>query len=261
MNSRFSGFGFRFSGVRHARASSWGDSGQVSAYREPRTPNPEPRKPTFSPDFERIGRLIWRELPVMMLINLLVTLAAGLIAVTVVSLAIVAPLLAAVLLGPVWIGAIAVAERMLAGDAVGMRDLLAAIRRHARTGIGLAAVPAIVATLLAGSIGILAAHEEQRWLLAPIAVDATVLCVLLLGCVTAFPLAVIGEARGMTRWIAALALAGHQLVAVLGVAALLVLLAFSVQLIGPWLVMLAAGPLALLCVAVTRVGLETAGRP
>jgi len=212
-------------------------------------------------DIELIGRLIRSELPVMMVINLLVTLAVALIAMTVVSMAVVAPTVAALLLGPVWIGAIAVSERMLAGEAVGMRDVLLAIWRHARTGIGLAAVPAIVATLLAGSIGILAAHEEQRWLLAPIAADATVLSVLLLGCITAFPLAVMREARGMTRWIAALTLAGRQLVTVMGIAAVLVLLALSVQLIGPWLAMVAAGPLALLCAAVTRVGLAQAGRP
>jgi hypothetical protein len=221
-------------------------------------PKTKDQRPANSLDLVRLGRLIWTELPVMMVINLLVTLAAAVIAMTVVSMAVVAPLLAALLLGPVWIGAVAVSERMLTGDAVGMRDLVTAIRRHARTGIGLAAVPAIVAMLLAGSISILAAHEEQRWLLAPIAVDATLLSVLLLGCITAFPLAVMSEARGMARWIVALALAGRQLVAVMGIAALLVLLALSVQLIGPWLAMLAAGPLALLCAAVTRDALEQA---
>lgn len=197
-------------------------------------------------------KLIWSELPLMMVISLLVTLASAVIAVLVVTVAVAAPLVSAVLIGPLWLGAVAICAHMLAGDAVGIRDLGAAIRHHARTGIELAMLPAIVATLLIGSVGILTANDDQRWLLLPIAVDAIALVVLVLGCITVFPLAAMTDLRGRARWLAALALAGRNLAAILGIAALVILLALSIRSVGPILILIAGGPLALLCAATTR---------
>jgi hypothetical protein len=62
--------------------------------------------------------------------------------------------------------------------------------------------------------------------------------------------------RGRDCWVAALALAGRNLLATLGVAALIVLLALSARFLGPMLLLIAAGPLAVLCTATTHGALQ-----
>jgi hypothetical protein len=200
----------------------------------------------------QVGRLVWTELPVLMLISLLATLAATVTMGVAVAVAALAPLVAAVLLGPAWIGSTTICARLLAGDAVGARSLVSAIWRRWRTGMGLSMPPAIVAMVLIGTASIRSGHEDQAWLLLPLGVDALILILLLLGGVMVFPLSVMTGLRGRDCWLAALALVGRNLVSTLGVAALVVLLALSVRYLGPILLLIAAGPLVLLCTAVTR---------
>ena len=50
----------------------------------------------------------------------------------------------------------------------------------------------------------------------------------------------------------ALGLAGQHLISTLGLAALVVLLLLSIQVVGPLLALVAAAPLALLCTALVR---------
>lgn len=203
-------------------------------------------------DLRAIGRAAWRELPLMLTISLLVTLACGATAMVAMVVAPLAPLAAALTLGPVWMAAVALAAAILDGQAVGPRDLAAALRRWAQTGIVIALVPATLATLLIGSVGILSANPDQRWLLAPIALDATALVVSALAGFAVFPLALTTDQPSRDRWLTALALAGLDLTTTLGVAALPVLLTLSTRIVGPFPALLLPGPLALLCTVATR---------
>lgn len=203
-------------------------------------------------DLRYVGLVLWRELPLVLTLGLLATLAGGLTAIVAVAFSPLAPLAAAVTIGPIWMAMVAVAADLLDGRAVNVRQLAATLRRWAPTGIATAMVPAAVATLLLGSLGVLSAHPEQRWLLAPVALDATVLAVLALGAFGVFPLALVDRRSTRRRWITALGLAGRDLVTTLGLAALVVLLALSTQLVGPLVVALMAGPLAVLSTATTR---------
>lgn len=209
-------------------------------------------------DLAQFGHIVWAELPLLMAVNLLMTLAGTVVMGAALAVAALAPIVAAVLMAPIWIGAIAVSCRILGGEAAGVRDLASLIHRHARTGIALAMLPAVVAALLIASAGILDANRDERWLMLPIAVDALVLVVLSLGAILAFPLSFMTGLRGRDCWVAALALAGRNLVATLGIAALIVLLALSARYLGPMLMLVAAGPLAALCSAVTRGALPQA---
>ena len=211
-------------------------------------------------DLVRLGRIAWSEVPLLAVIDLLLALAGAVVAVATLSVVMLAPVVAALLLGPVWIGATASCDRLLTGDALGIRDLCSEIRRHARTGAGLALAPATVATLLLGSIGIHTRTDGQRWLLLPIAVDAAVLSVLAFGCIAVFPLAVATELRGRERWFAAIALAGQNLTASFGVAAIVILLALSARQIGPFIALMMAGPLCLLVTAIARRAVHDAAR-
>lgn len=203
-------------------------------------------------DLVCLARLAWTELPVLALVDLLVTFAAAVVAVTALAAAPLAPLTAALLLGPVWLGATAACLRMGEGEAVGFGDLLRELRDRAKTGMSLALAPAAVGTLLLGSVGLMTAGDGRRWMLAPVAVDALVLIVLAFGGLAVFPLAVLTDLRGSDRWLAAIALAGRHLVASAGLLALSVLLALSARVAGPFLVLAMAGPACLLTAATVR---------
>ncbi len=203
-------------------------------------------------DLREIGRAAWRELPLMLTISLLVTLACGATASVAMVVAPLAPLAAALTLGPVWMAAVALAAALLDGQAVGIRDLATAIGRWGATGIAISLVPATLATLLIGSVGVLSANPDQRWLLAPIALDGTALVVAALACFAVFPLAVAADQTQRDRWLAACALAGLDLRTTLGVTAVPVLMALSTRVVGPFVALLLPGPLALLCTAATR---------
>lgn len=210
------------------------------------------RRRTETLDLVRVGRLVWSELPLLATINLLVALAATVALATALTAVVLAPLVAALLFGPVVIAAVAACDRLLGGEAVGIRDLVREIRRRARTGVALALVPATVVTLLLGSLALPTTAADRRWVLVPIAIDAAVLIVLAFGCLTVFPLAVATELRGRARWFAAIGLAGQNLTASLGLVAIPILLALSVTVVGPFLALIAAAPFCLLTTAATR---------
>jgi len=207
-------------------------------------------------DLILLGRLIWSELPLMAVINLMVVLSGTLVLATAIAFAPIAPLVGAILLGPVWVGATVGCSRLLAGDASGIGDLCRDIRQHALTGIRLALVPAVVVAVLMGSLAVESASDGQDWLLLPIAVDVMVLILLLFGSITAFTLAVATELHGRERWLAALVLAGRNLTVCLGIGALVVLLLLSVTIAGPFLALIAAGPLCLMTTAATRTFID-----
>lgn len=210
------------------------------------------RDPTDELDLLALARTVRDEVPLMMAISLATTLACAATAIVALTVAPIAPFVAALTLGPVWIGAVAASIDAVDGNPTGLRGLLSAVRRHARTGIALTSVPAVVASALLGSLAISNARPDQRWLLAPIALDAILLAVVALGCVTIFPLALVSRLRGRDRWLAALALAGRDLTTTLGIVALIVLMALSTRLVGPSPALLLAGPLAMLSTLTVR---------
>lgn len=204
-------------------------------------------------DLPAVGRLVWSELPVLAVIDLLITLGVAVVAVVAVTVAALAPLVAALLIGPVWLGGTAICNRILVGDAVGPRDVFVEVGRRGATGVRIALVPGVVATLLIGSLTIRSSGGGSRsWMMLPIALDALVLIVVAFGCLTVFPLTVLTDLPGRVRWLAALALAGRHLVICAGLLATVVLLLVSIRLVGPILLLAAAGPLCLLVAASVR---------
>lgn len=214
---------------------------------------PEPAAAANALDLPAIGRLVWSELPVLAAIDLLITLGVAVVAVVAMTVAAIAPLVAAVLIGPIWLGGTAVCTRLLDGENVLLLDVPVTVGRWARRGIPIALVPGVVATLLIGSLTIRSAGEGTRsWLLLPIALDVLVLCVVAFGCLTVFPLAVLSRLSARDRWWFALVLAGRQPLISAGVLAILVLLLVSSRMVGPLLLLAAAGPFCLFVTATAR---------
>lgn len=213
---------------------------------QPRCPSPA------AVDLVAVGRLIGQELPLLATIGLLLALVGSVVAAVSLAAPLLAPVVAALGFGPVWLGATAGCDRLLGGEPVEQRDLGRLIGRHAQTGIGLALLPATVATLLLGSLAILAARPEQRWMLLPIAVDVAALAVLAGGGIAVFPLAATTRLRGRRRWAVALALAGRAPMATAGIAAIAILIALSARHVAPFFGPIMAAPLCLLATAVTR---------
>jgi hypothetical protein len=210
-------------------------------------------------DLVRIGRLIWSELPLLVGINLAMTLAGTVVAVTLVTIAPLGPIVAALLLGPIWLGSTAICLRLDNRESPGWRDLIREIIARAGTGIRLALVPAVVASMLIGSIALMTADDGRRWMLAPIAADALVLIILLFGCLTVFPLAIVGDLGGRDRWLLSISLAGRHLVVSVGIVALAVLIALSLRVVGPFLAIILAGPYCLLVSVTARQTLLAPG--
>ena len=204
------------------------------------------------PDLIQLARVVWSEAPLLAVIDVCIALGAAAVAAAAVVAVALAPFVAALLLGPVWIAAVASCERIRDGNGTGVAGFLGDIRRHGRTGAALALVPATVAALLIGSVELFSIGQARGWMLAPIALDAAVLIVLGFGSLAVFPLAVTTSLSGRDRWFAAIAWAGRHLIKSLGVAAITILLALSVRLAGPVLVFIAAAPLCLIVVSLTR---------
>lgn len=214
---------------------------------------PEPAAAADALDLPAIGRLVWSELPILAVIDLLFTLGVAVVAVVAMTVAALAPVVAAVLIGPVWLGGTAICNRTLDGDGVALRDVPVEVGRRAVTGMRIALVPGVVATLLIGSVTIQAAGGGSRtWMMLPIAVDSLVLTVVAFGCLMAFPLAVLSDLSGVGRWRTALVLAGRYPLMSAGLLAFGVLLLVSIRLVGPVVLLAAAGPFCLLVTATAR---------
>jgi hypothetical protein len=210
-------------------------------------------------DLVQLGKAIWAEMPLMMAANLLLTIVLSVSVVIGLTIPPLGPILAAVAVAPVWLGTVAICDLVLNGDGPGFVDLLRQIRLRARTAITISVAPAVVAVILVLSLGLLGEHSDQQWLWGPIAIDAVVLSVLMLGTFTIFPLALWSTLTGRARWVEALALAGKHLVATLGMAALVVLLGISIRFTGPFLALIMSAPIAMLSTATVRNHLNRDG--
>jgi hypothetical protein len=206
-----------------------------------------------------LGRLIWNKLPLLALMGFLLTIAMTIVGVLALTLVLAAPHAAAVLAGPIWLAGTSVSLRLLAGDDPGMRAYLSELRQRAPEGAALALPPAVVTTLLLGTVALANAGSARAWLLAPVAADAIVLILLAFGALAVFPLAVATGLRGRERWFAGIALAGRFPVFSIGLLAAALLLALSIRFAGPVLALAAAGPYCLLVTATLRQMMHTSG--
>ena len=115
-------------------------------------------------------------------------------------------------------------------------------------------VPAGIATVLLGTLRILADHPHERWLLLPLFVDGSVATLALLGSFSAFSLATTGGLRGTALWRASLATAGRQPMTTLGTLALLTLGGVAIGVAGPLVPALLVAPFAVYLSATTWRG-------
>jgi hypothetical protein len=217
-----------------------------------RTHAPE-RDPAEQPLALIVGRAIWENLPNLLVIDLcfalavmpalLVSAAGGLLA---------APLLLAVGVGPVWLAALAAGEAILDGEIVSARRMFGMLRVHAKRGVALALIPSAIVTILLGTLQLAGNGEQRRWMLAPLAVDALALSLVVIVGLGAGWLAARGNAlnRDLMRRGALLAGSAPQVIG--GMIAVLVLIAVSVQLIGPLMAIILAAPFALFACACFR---------
>lgn len=209
------------------------------------------------------GRTIWDNAPQLLFMSVLLLIAAlpSLYLATATSWAIAWPLLM-MCTGPVWAGIVAATARMLDGDAVGSRAVLALIRRHGLGGARIGLVPAIAGAILIGSYEIMERQPEATWLAVPLLLDLGIAIVVALALVPIFAIAASRGLSGVDLWLASAGLAFANPFPVLGTATLFGAVAWTTSMIGP-VALLALAPLAVLATAVTRDTLDGghAGEP
>jgi hypothetical protein len=190
-----------------------------------------------------VGRTVWANLPLLLVVDVLVVLAAlPAVAVALAGWPLFAPLVAGALVGPAWAAAVSVAGALLREDSVGARQLPSAFRRHGPAGLRIGLLVGAVATIAAGTLTMWDANPERTWLLVPLFVDGSVLALLAVGCLFAFPLAESGL-RGRDLWLGALRLAAGRPYVTAGLVALVALAGLAVSWL-PLLAVVLPGPFA-----------------
>jgi hypothetical protein len=203
-----------------------------------------------------IGRTIWENSPILLVIDLALAIAA----LPVVFVAgfgglIVAPLLLAVTVGPVGLAALAAANALLDGEAVSIGRFAGFVRGSVAPGSRLAMIPGGIASLLIGTLT-LAGDEHRRWMLAPVIVDGLVLSGLLISGIGAAWLAAQGAAVDRNLLRRGALIAGSAPQAIGAVVAAAVLIAISVQVIGPLIAIVLAAPFSVFVSATMRWTVE-----
>jgi hypothetical protein len=177
-----------------------------------------------------VGMTVWSNLPLLLVMDVALFVGAvPAVALFVGGGSLLAPLVGAITLGPLWAGVVAVADRMVRGEAVSLRIFVGNVRRHARSGIAVSLVPAVVVTAILGTLAILATRTEQLWLFVPLLVDSSVLILVLLAGLAVFSLGTTGGLRGWTLWRASLESVVVSPMTMLGTMGFLVLLGFLVS--------------------------------
>lgn len=193
---------------------------------------------------------MWRRLPLVAAMDVLVCLAvAPVLGLVVVGLWVPALVCAVGLVGPVWAACAEVSDALVRDGAdtnVGLRELLRGVLAHGRHGVAVIAVPAAVAGLTLLTLRLRAAAPDQSWLLGSLAVDCVVLVLATVAALPAFSLRVNGGLRGRVLWRAALAVVAASPLQIAGLAAICVLTWVLSGLVGSGLWFLLPGPLVLL---------------
>jgi hypothetical protein len=198
------------------------------------------------------GRTMWDAAPQLLFMSMLLMIGAfpALYLATATSWTIAWPLLM-VCTAPVWAGTIAACAWLLDGDVVSTRQVLALIRCHGLAGVRIGLVPAVVGTILIGSIGILDRQSDAAWVAVPLLVTLGIAIVVGLALVPIFAIATTRALPGVDLWLASAGLAFRRPIPVLGMATLFGLVFWVASIIGP-VALLALAPLAVLNAAVVR---------
>ncbi len=152
---------------------------------------------------------------------------------------------------PVWIAICAGADRLLDGEAVPLRALPGLIRCHAGAGLRIGIVPAFAGAALIGTVALLEAKPDARWLAALLLLQLGVAVAVAVLLAPAFPLAVRYGLTGLDLWQASALLARERPAQVLGAVTLAGSTLWLTLALGPAMLLILA-PLAMLIVAVTR---------
>lgn len=146
----------------------------------------------------RVAKITWANLTLFLLADLLMSLALlPAIFAWMLQLPLLAPWLAALTFAPAWTTTSALANRLLAGEAVNWRDLAPTCRSHWWGAVKMSALPALVLTLFAGTWEMLAAYPQMNWLYLPLFVDSCAATLVILASLSAFAIA---PARSLTGW-------------------------------------------------------------
>jgi hypothetical protein len=199
-----------------------------------------------------IGRTIWENSPILIVIDLTIAIAT-LPALLVAGFGglIVAPLLLAITAGPVGLATLAAANALLDGEAVSIGRFAGFVRGSVASGLRLALIPGGVASILIGTLT-LAGDEQRRWMLAPAIVDGLTLSGLLIAGIGAAWLASRGENVNRALLRRGALIAGSAPQAIGGIVAVAVLIALSVQPIGPLMAIVLAAPFGVFVSATMR---------
>jgi len=200
-----------------------------------------------------VGKTIWSNLPLLLAMDAVLFVGA----VPAVTLFfggsfLLAPLVGALTLGPLWAGTVASTDRMIRDEIVSLRTFAKMVRYHAGRGVRVSVIPAIVITAILGTLAILEARPDVRWLFIPLFVDASVLILVLLAGFSAVSLVTTGGLKGWTLWRTSLQVVAADPMITLGTMALLVLLGLLVSQV-PGLLLLLPAPLAVHLSASTRL--------
>jgi len=152
---------------------------------------------------------------------------------------------------PVWAGIVASCGRLLDGDAVSPREVVRAIRRQARAGIGISVAPAAAGAILLGSIAIMDRNPDAGWLAVPLLLDLGLVIVIGLAMVPIFTVAAMRQVSGIDLWLASVGVVIARPVPVVGVLTMVGIVIWMSAVLGP-VTLLALSPLAVLCTAITR---------
>ncbi len=218
----------------------------------PATPSTAPQQHTPDLLLVHVGHTIWDNLPVLLLSSMLLVTVAypALFLATTVSWLVGWPLLM-LCLCPIWAGTIAASDRLLDGDVVSARALLALIRRSIPTGLRIGSVPAAVGTMLLAALQLLASSEHAWWIAAPFLLGVGMALVIAISLVPVFSLANQTDLRGPALWLTSAGIAFRQPVPVLGTLTLLGMMVWTSMMLGP-AVLIASAPLGLLCAGIIR---------
>ena len=199
-----------------------------------------------------VGRTLWDNVPASGAASLLVLIAASPALVVGIGLSWVIgwPLLM-LCTGAVWAGIVAACARLLDGDACTLPAILGLVRQHARSGIRISIVPAIVGPILLGSLHLIDQNPDAGWIMLPLFLDLGVAIVVGTSLVTIYTLAIERRASGTELWLASAIVTISRPVPVLGTLTLFGVAAWMAVTVGP-IALIAVAPLAMLCVAVTR---------
>jgi uncharacterized membrane protein YesL len=204
----------------------------------------------------QVAHAVWTNLPLLVVLDAVVVVAAVPTLVAVLSGGyLLAPAVAALTVVPAWAGVVAATDRLVAGDAVSWRTCAELLRRHARCGVALGSVAALVATAALGTLALIAANPGQLWLLLPLSADGIVAVLLVLAGLSVFSLATTAGLRGWTLVRSALELAGTHRMATAGSLALLILLGFAASWL-PGLAAVVPAPLAVYLSACTAAAVQ-----